>query len=108
MSIAAAAGNRNAVPAFLSIGFRPFFLAAGVWAVAAQALWIVILMGGISPPTRFDPVAWHVHEMLFGVVMASVAGFMLTAIPNWTNRPPVAGARLGILLGSWLLGRAVC
>ena len=46
-------------------------------------------------PSRFDPLAWHIHEMLFGFVMAAVAGFLLTAIPNWTGRRPVSGGLLG-------------
>jgi uncharacterized protein involved in response to NO len=94
--------------AFLSLGFRPFFLAAGTWALVAIVLWVCVLQGDLVLPTRFAPVAWHVHEMLFGFVMAAVAGFLLTAIPNWTGRPPVAGWRLGGLLGLWALGRVVC
>ena len=95
-------------PAFLSLGFRPFFLAAGTWALVAIVLWVCVLQGDLVLPTRFAPVAWHVHEMLFGFAMAAVAGFLLTAIPNWTGRPPVAGWRLGGLLGLWALGRVVC
>ena len=95
-------------PAFLSLGFRPFFLAAGTWSLVAIVLWVCVLQGNIVLPTRFAPVAWHVHEMLFGFAMAAVAGFLLTAIPNWTSRPPVAGWRLGGLLGLWALGRVVC
>ena len=67
-----------------------------------------MLVGGGSLPSRFDPVAWHIHEMLFGFVMATIAGFLLTAIPNWTGRPPVAGAPLATLAGMWLLGRIAC
>ena len=59
-------------------------------------------------PTRFDPLAWHIHEMLFGFVMAAVAGFLLTAIPNWTGRLPVRGRPLAMLAGLWLLGRIAC
>ncbi|HXZ02828.1 MAG TPA: NnrS family protein [Stellaceae bacterium] len=93
---------------FLAQGFRPFFLAAGVWSAAALALWIVLFAAGAALPSRFDPLAWHIHEMLFGFVMAAVAGFLLTAIPNWTRRLPVSGAPLALLLGLWLLGRAAC
>ena len=59
-------------------------------------------------PSRFDPLAWHIHEMLFGFVMAAVAGFLLTAIPNWTRQPPVSGGLLALLAGLWLLGRIFC
>lgn len=91
----------------LSAGFRPFFLAASLWAAVALALWVGALQGGISLPTRFAPVAWHAHEMLFGFVLASVAGFVLTAVPAWTGRRPVGGWPLAGLAGLWLLGRIV-
>lgn len=63
---------------------------------------------GAVLPSRFDPLAWHIHEMLFGFVMAAVAGFLLTAIPNWTGRSPVGGGLLALLIGLWLLGRVAC
>ena len=96
------------MPAVLSHGFRPFFLSAGLWSAASLALWIGMLGAGIELPSRFDPLAWHVHEMLFGFVMAAIAGFLLTAIPNWTHRLPVSGVPLALLYGCWALGRAAC
>ncbi len=95
-------------PALLSQGFRPFFLAAGVWSVTAVAIWIAVLTTGTILPSRFDPLSWHIHEMLFGFAMAAVAGFLLTAIPNWTKRLPVNGRPLALLVGLWLAGRLVC
>ena len=92
-------------PAQLRRGFRPFFLGAGIWALAAMLLWILALQGELSIPTTFDPVAWHVHEMLFGFVVAAIAGFLLTAIPNWTGRMPLQGVPLAVLIGTWLAGR---
>ncbi len=94
-------------PAFLGYGFRPFFLGAALWAAIAIALWVGMLTTGFQLPSRFDPLSWHIHEMLFGFVLAAVAGFLLTAIPNWTGRPPLSGAPLAILTSLWLLGRAV-
>jgi uncharacterized protein involved in response to NO len=96
------------MPTLLTQGFRPFFLAAGFWAAAALAFWIAMLATGIAAPSRFDPLTWHIHEMLFGFVMAAIAGFLLTAIPNWTQRLPVRGGSLALLAGLWLLGRIVC
>jgi len=96
------------MPAILTQGFRPFFLAAALWSAAALALWIVMLVAGVAPPSRFDPLSWHIHEMLFGFVMAAIAGFLLTAIPNWTRRLPVSGAPLAVLAALWLLGRIAC
>ncbi|HEX5319029.1 MAG TPA: NnrS family protein [Stellaceae bacterium] len=92
----------------LTCGFRPFFLAAGLWSAVALALWIVMFTAGSALPSRFDPLAWHSHEMLFGFAMAAIAGFLLTAIPNWTRRPPVSGARLALLAGLWMAGRIAC
>jgi uncharacterized protein involved in response to NO len=99
---------RPAVPAFLAQGFRPFFLAAALWSAIALALWIAMLATGATLPSRFDPLAWHAHEMLFGFVMAAIAGFLLTAIPNWTQRLPVSGLPLAALAGLWLVGRVAC
>jgi uncharacterized protein involved in response to NO len=96
------------VPASLTLGFRPFFLAAGLWTAVALALWVVMFVVGSALPSRFDPLAWHIHEMLFGFVMAAIAGFLLTAIPNWTGRLPVSGGPLALLVGLWLLGRIAC
>lgn len=93
---------------FWRLGARPFFLAAGLWAAAALAIWIVMLNTGMALPSRFDPMAWHIHEMLFGFVMATITGFLLTAIPNWTGRRPVAGKALAGLAALWLLGRIAC
>lgn len=99
---------RRPAPAFLTQGFRPFFLAAALWSAAALALWILMLATGAAAPSRFEPLAWHIHEMLFGFVMAAIAGFLLTAIPNWTQRLPVSGFPLALLAGLWLLGRVAC
>ena len=108
MSSAASGVGGHGTPVFLTQGFRPFFLAAGLWAAAALTLWIVMLATGTALPSRFDPLSWHIHEMLFGFVMATIAGFLLTAIPNWTKRLPIRGFPLALLAGLWLLGRIAC
>lgn len=92
-------------PAVLTYGFRPFFFGAGLWAVLAMALWIPMLSGHLALPTAFDPVSWHAHAFLFGYLGAVVAGFLLTAVPNWTGRLPIVGWPLGALFVLWLLGR---
>lgn len=92
-------------PALFSHGFRPFFLFGAVYAGAMIPLWLAIFAGHVSLPTTFAPRDWHVHEMLFGYVVAVVAGFLLTAVPNWTGRLPIQGAPLGTLFGTWLAGR---
>ena len=93
---------------FWSFGFRPFFFGAGLWAVASMVLWNGVWTMGWAVPSAFDPLAWHVHEMLYGYAGAALAGFLLTAIPNWTGRLPVRGASLAGLFALWILGRIAC
>ena len=92
-------------PAIFSYGFRPFFLGGAVWAGAAMALFFLILQGDVALPSAFDVVDWHIHELLYGYLPAVVAGFLLTAVPNWTGRLPVTGAPLAALFAIWLAGR---
>lgn len=94
--------------ALLSYGFRPFFLLAALWSAAAIAVWLWLLHTGSQLPSRFDAMTWHIHEMIFGFVMAAIAGFLLTAIANWTGRPPIQGLTLGVLVTAWIVGRFVC
>lgn len=86
----------------LSAGFRPFYLATALWSAAMVPLWVWVYAG--AGGLRID-VAWHAHEMLFGYLGGIIAGFLLTAVPNWTGRLPVTGAPLATLFGLWCLGR---
>jgi uncharacterized protein involved in response to NO len=89
-------------PALFSYGFRPFFLFGALWAAVAVPLWLgSFLHGGPAALTR----EWHIHEMLFGYLAAVIAGFLTTAVPNWTGRMPVIGPPLGGLVGLWIVGR---
>lgn len=92
-------------PTVLSFGFRPFFLMAGIWAAFAMTIWIFMLAGRLELPTHLDPASWHAHELLFGYLAAVIAGFLLTAVPNWTGRLPIVGWPLGLLAVLWLAGR---
>ena len=94
-----------ASPAFLRGGFRPFFFGGAAWAVIALLIWLLTLAGAATLPSLFEPLAWHRHEMLFGFVGAVIAGFLLTAIPNWTGRLPIAGGPLAGLFGLWAASR---
>jgi uncharacterized protein involved in response to NO len=87
-------------PAVLAAGHRPFFLAAGVWAAAGLALWVAAL-AGLLPLA----VSWHGHEMLFGFAVAAIAGFLMAAVPKWTNGETILGTRLTVLFALWLIGR---
>jgi uncharacterized protein involved in response to NO len=97
--------RETSFPAVFSQGFRPFFFLAGAWAPAALALWLLELGGVFQLPTLFEGAAWHAHEMIFGFGSAAMAGFLMTAIPNWTGRMPLQGLPLAILAAAWLLGR---
>lgn len=107
MSMPAALRRRieYAGPAIFSYGFRPFFLGGALWAALAVVLWLPQYFGGMTLPTAFDPLDWHIHEMVYGYVAAVIAGFLLTAIPNWTGRLPINGSALAGLFTLWLLGR---
>jgi uncharacterized protein involved in response to NO len=89
----------------LSYGFRPFFLLAALHAGLSILIWLPFVSGSLAVPTAFHPVDWHVHEMLFGYQIAAIAGFLLTAIPNWTGRLPVQGTPLLVLVLAWAAGR---
>ncbi|PTM42104.1 NnrS family protein [Bosea sp. 124] len=92
-------------PAFLSYGFRPLFLLAGLAAGLTILIWLPFVAGMLSLPTAFHPIDWHVHEMLLGYQAAAIGGFLLTAIPNWTGRLPVQGTPVLVLAVAWLAGR---
>jgi len=96
-----------ATPNILRRGFRPFFLAAGLWAFFALTIWVAWNGGEVSLLSAFPPVHWHAHEMIYGFAMAALAGFLLTAIPNWTGRLPYQGWPLAGLVLLWLAGRLV-
>lgn len=91
----------------LSYGFRPFFLGAALFAGLAVPAWIVMLAVGIGSTGLAAPREWHVHEMLFGFLPAVITGFVLTAVPNWTDRPAIKGRLLLTLFTLWFAGRIV-
>ncbi len=94
-------------PAIFSRGFRPFFLTGALFAGLVMPLWSVVLSLGLARPGPLDGAPWHAHEMIFGYVAAVIAGFLLTAVPNWTGRLPVLGLPLAALWGLWMAGRIV-
>lgn len=92
--------------AFFDYGFRPFFLGGALWTAAAMPLWAALVLGRVEFAAQYGAVAWHAHELLFGYGAAIVAGFVLTAVPSWTGRPPLRGAALLALFALWAAGRA--
>jgi uncharacterized protein involved in response to NO len=101
--------RRSGTIALFALGFRPFFLAAGLTGVLLAAFWVAVLGGLVDSPAYYDAaggaLAWHAHEMLFGYVAAVVAGFLLTSVRNWTGIDTPTGAKLGALLALWIAGR---
>ncbi len=91
------------MPALLALGFRPFYLLAGAYAALSVPLWALQYFG-VAPPVQ--PL-WHAHEMIFGYAFAVIAGFLLTAVRNWTDRPTPSGAPLGLLAAVWIAARVV-
>ena len=89
----------------LAYGFRPFFLLAAIFAALAVPLWLAAYMGALTLPSPLPTSLWHGHEMLFGYGAAVIAGFLLTAAPSWSGRPPVSGIGLAVLALIWLAGR---
>jgi uncharacterized protein involved in response to NO len=87
-------------------GFRPFFLAAGAYGGLVVLAWLAIWHGALPAPRWLAPAWWHGHEMVFGLVAAAIAGFLLTATPVWTGRPALVGRPLAGLFALWAAGRA--
>ena len=92
--------------ALFNLGFRPFFLGAGIFAILSITLWMgVYLFQFPLPMTRISHIQWHGHEMIYGFSMAVIAGFLLTAVKNWTGVQTLHGSKLFALFSLWMLGR---
>jgi uncharacterized protein involved in response to NO len=93
--------------AMFDYGFRPFFLIGACQAAVAVPIWVAIWRGSLGWQPTLPPALWHGHEMLFGFATAALAGFMLTAVPNWTGGAAIRGWKLMLLVALWLAGRIV-
>lgn len=89
----------------LAYPFRIFFLIVGLYGCAIVLAWMGFLFGGLALPIGWSPLHWHSHEMLFGFTAPAIAGFILTAVCNWTGAPPLQGMKLLLLVAAWLIGR---
>lgn len=96
--------RQSPVP-WLALGFRPFFLLAGLAAISLVLIWTLMWHRGLAPEVYYGRIGWHGHEMLFGYAAAVVAGFLLTAVRNWTTIDTPVGLPLGVLALVWLGGR---
>jgi len=91
----------------LAIGFRIFYLLAGAFATVSIGLWAAQLSGHVASTNLLQGSLWHAHEMLFGYAFAVIAGFLFTAVRNWTQKPTPSGAVLALIAGLWLCGRVL-
>lgn len=92
--------------ALFESGFRPFFSSAGLFAIIAMLLWMLVYVFSLQLPLPgLAPVSWHAHEMIYGYAVAVIAGFLLTAVGNWTGVPTLHGAPLALLFSLWLAAR---
>jgi len=92
---------------FFRLGFRPFFFSGAVFSIIAIILWLLMYKGTISLSPLGGGYWWHIHEMIFGFGCAIVAGFLLTAVQNWTGMRGVQGTELILLFILWIVGRVV-
>ena len=97
--------QEDKVPAFFRLGFRPFFIMGALFSTISILLWLLMLQGKIAFVPMGGGYWWHIHEMIFGFGSAIIAGFLLTAIQNWTSIPGVKGKVLIYLVGLWIAGR---
>jgi uncharacterized protein involved in response to NO len=88
---------------WLALGFRPFYLLGAAFAALSIPLWLAVYYGQLSG-THLG-LAWHMHEMVYGFVIAIVVGFVYTAARNWTGLWTPRGAALGAIAALWLAGR---
>ncbi len=93
--------------ALFNLGFRPFFLFASLFSLIALGLWGGLFSGKLSFSPHGNPIWWHGHEMLFGFVTAVIAGFLLTAVQNWTGQKGLSGGKLALLFLLWLAPRVL-
>ncbi|RYZ93975.1 MAG: NnrS family protein, partial [Moraxellaceae bacterium] len=91
----------------LAFPFRIFFLLTGIFGVVTVSAWMSYLFGGLPLPLGWSPAHWHSHEMLFGLAGSAIAGFLLTAMCNWTGAAPLRNVGLFSLACLWLSGRFV-
>jgi len=92
--------------AVFNLGFRIFFLAAGIFSIISMALWAVLYQYPLTLEfNTFSSSQWHAHEMIYGYALAVIAGFLLTAVKNWTGQQTPQGVSLFIIFSLWLIAR---
>ena len=106
LTISSARSTPRSRYSLLTLGFRPFFLGASLFAVVTIALWMAVYVFGVALPLEnLTPSQWHAHEMIYGYSMAVIAGFLLTAVGNWTHIQTPSGPPLMLLFSLWAAPR---
>ena len=90
--------------ALWSLGFRPFYLLAGLFAVFTISCWVAQFAGWLGHGYLANSL-WHAHEMIFGYALAVIVGFLFTAVRNWTNQSTPSGIPLAAIAALWIAGR---
>ena len=92
--------------ALFDLGFRPFFLGAVIYSIVVMLFWTAVYAFHVAlPMDGLSAYQWHAHEMVFGYSMAVIAGFLLTAVKNWTGIQTVHGPALAAIFSLWLIAR---
>ncbi len=91
--------------ALLSVGYRPFFALGALNTLGAMLPWLYVLSGGAAPTQGWPPSILHGHEIIYGTVVPVIAGFLLTAVPNWCGSERITGPPLLALVCAWGAGR---
>lgn len=105
-SLAASRARTNAGWLFAA-SFRPFFVGASALTAVSVPLWIFLFLTGAAEVGGMPAMVWHAHEMVFGFLPAVMAGYLLSATPNWSGKLPASGTPLAILFTVWVAGRLV-
>ena len=93
--------------ALWNLGFRPFYLLAGLFAALSILTWVAQFAGWLGSQIYLGDPRWHAHEMIFGYAFAVIVGFLFTAGRNWTNRPTPTGMPLATIAGLWIAARVL-
>jgi len=93
-------------PVLFNLGFRPFFMGASLFAIISMVYWLSYYLGFASLDLEYiSPFQWHAHEMIYGYSLAVIAGFLLTAVKNWTGKQTPHGYPLAALFSCWVMAR---
>lgn len=91
----------------LKEALRLFFPLAAAHGAVWPALWVVVDAYSLPLAIGIPSSQWHAHEMLFGTYGMALAGFLASAVPEWTDTHPTRHRALVVFALLWLPGRIV-